>query len=66
MWKIAKAGYAYDHRGFIVDVEITVVEKARRPDKSYWGSYRKKLGEFKSVDEARAFIRNFVAKENSQ
>ena len=67
MWKIAKKGYAYN-QNYIVDVKISVVKKARRPDvhDSYFFPQGNELGEFKSIDDARAFIRNFVEKENAQ
>ena len=49
-------------------VKISVVKKARRPDvhDSYFFPQGNELGEFKSIDDARAFIRNFVEKENAQ
>ena len=67
MWKLAKKGYAYNHN-YIVDVKISVVKKARRPDNhdSYFFPQGNTLGEFHSVDDARAFIRNFVEQANKE
>ncbi|MBR3745608.1 MAG: hypothetical protein IKP64_00360 [Selenomonadaceae bacterium] len=61
MWKIDENGNAYNEHGERIFFSVSVLKQAPG-----CGGHRKNLGDFKSTDEAEAFIKNLVAKLNEE
>ena len=61
MWKIDSDGNAYNERGERIFFSVSVLKQERG-----CGGHRKHLGDFRSTDDAKAFIRQTVDKLNSE
>ena len=61
MWKIDSDGDAYNERGERIFFSVSVLKQERG-----CGGHRHWLGDFKTVDDAKDFIRQTVAKLNAE
>ena len=61
MWTIDSDGNAYNERGEWIFFSVSVLKQAPG-----CGGHRKHLGDFKSTEDAKAFIRQTVTKLNAE